>query len=129
MVGPHRHQQGDGSAPRTRPAPPGGGALASFGHLLEPLQGETGSGPEQQVASLQQGRLLRERIERTLAELNPRYRRAIELRFLQERSRPDCAALLEVKLGTFDVLLLRALRAFRKRWEAQGAAAPAEQER
>ena len=26
---------------------------------------------------------------------------------------------MEVKLGTFDVLLLRALRAFRRQWQAQ----------
>jgi DNA-directed RNA polymerase specialized sigma24 family protein len=51
-----------------------------------------------------------------LASVNPRYRRAIELRFLDDRSREDCARLMEVKLGTFDVLLLRALRAFRQQW-------------
>ncbi|MCB9624549.1 MAG: hypothetical protein H6723_14645 [Sandaracinus sp.] len=52
-----------------------------------------------------------------LDALNPRYRQAIELRFFDERERQDCADLLEVKLGTFDVLILRALRAFRKEWE------------
>jgi len=50
--------------------------------------------------------------------MNPRYKRAIELRFLEERTRQECADVLEVKLGTFDVVLLRALRAFRKEWEA-----------
>ena len=55
-----------------------------------------------------------------LARLNPRYRRALELRFFEERSRQECAAALEVKLGTFDVLLLRALRAFRKEWDHDG---------
>ena len=54
-----------------------------------------------------------------LAAISPRYRRAIELRFLEDRPREQCAALLEVKLGTFDVLLLRALRAFRQAWEAR----------
>jgi RNA polymerase sigma-70 factor (ECF subfamily) len=53
-----------------------------------------------------------------LERLNDRYRRAIELRFLEELSRESCAAALDVKLGTFDVLLLRALRAFRKDWDA-----------
>jgi RNA polymerase sigma-70 factor (ECF subfamily) len=51
-----------------------------------------------------------------LERLNPRYRRAIELRIVEELSREDCARALEVKLGTFDVLMLRALRAFKKEW-------------
>ena len=58
-----------------------------------------------------------------LQALNPRYRRAIELRFLEEHPRERCAQLMEVKLGTFDVVLLRALRAFRKNWEQRFAAA------
>ena len=53
-----------------------------------------------------------------LEAINPRYRRAIELRFLEDKSREECAGAMEVKLGTFDVLLLRALRAFRKEWDA-----------
>jgi RNA polymerase sigma-70 factor (ECF subfamily) len=62
-----------------------------------------------------------------LASINPRYRRALELRFLEDRPRAECASLLGVKLGTFDVLLLRALRAFRERWQRDvAAAAPAE---
>jgi RNA polymerase sigma-70 factor (ECF subfamily) len=51
-----------------------------------------------------------------MSGLNARYRRAIELRFVEEFSREECAAALDVKIGTFDVLLLRALRAFRKEW-------------
>lgn len=63
-----------------------------------------------------------------LEAINPRYRRAIELRFLEERPRADCAALMQVKLGTFDVILLRALRAFRAAWKTnQRAAARAEE--
>ncbi|MBN2496298.1 MAG: RNA polymerase sigma factor [Deltaproteobacteria bacterium] len=60
---------------------------------------------------------LRARIRTVLAGLNDRYRKAIELRFLAGRSREDCARALDVKLGTFDVLVLRALRSFRKRWD------------
>ncbi len=56
-------------------------------------------------------------VRRTLEALNPRYRRAIELRFFEERTREDCARSLNVKLGTFDVVLLRALRAFRGAWD------------
>ena len=62
------------------------------------------------------------RWRRRCRRINPRYRRALELRFFEERERAECAALLEVKLGTFDVLLLRALRAFRAEWlDSKGA--------
>jgi DNA-directed RNA polymerase specialized sigma24 family protein len=37
---------------------------------------------------------------------------------MDDKSREECAAAMNVKLGTFDVLLLRALRAFRKEWDA-----------
>jgi RNA polymerase sigma-70 factor (ECF subfamily) len=91
-------------------------SLASFERLLEPLL------PEVEDPLLQrEGEAVRERSRRAVSEvltvLNPRYRRALELRFLQDESRERCAVLMEVKLGTFDVLLLRALRAFRKQWE------------
>ena len=64
----------------------------------------------------------RERAQQQVAEvlegLNPRYARALRLRLLEERSRVECAELLQVKLGTFDVVLLRATRAFEKRWRS-----------
>lgn len=58
----------------------------------------------------------RERIERTLAAVNPRYAEAIRLRLVEELPRQDCAARLGVTVGTFDVLFFRAVRAFRKVW-------------
>lgn len=97
-----------------------GRALAAFHHLLEPLQAGSPDGPERHAVVQQQQERLHARIQAVLAAVNPRYRRAIELRFLQERSREACAEALEVKLGTFDVVLLRALRAFRKQWDAAG---------
>jgi RNA polymerase sigma-70 factor (ECF subfamily) len=101
-----------------------GRALTSFEGLVSPLREHTGPDVDMEQrdlrARVQQG------VERVLPELNPRYRRAIELRFFEEHSRERCAELMEVKLGTFDVLLLRALRAFRKRWEAETAAAGGE---
>jgi len=51
-------------------------------------------------------------VAETLDHLNPRYARAIRLRYFEERDRESCAKELEVKVATFDVLLLRALRAF-----------------
>jgi RNA polymerase sigma-70 factor (ECF subfamily) len=83
--------------------------LASFQAFLAPVQAAPTEEPD--VAALGVA------VKDVLAAINPRYRRALELRFLEERPREQCAALLEVKLGTFDVLLLRALRAFRAKWQ------------
>jgi RNA polymerase sigma factor (sigma-70 family) len=58
----------------------------------------------------------RARIDRTLAAMPERYRVAIELRLIEELSREDCARRLAITVGTFDVLLFRAVRAFRKRF-------------
>jgi RNA polymerase sigma-70 factor (ECF subfamily) len=54
------------------------------------------------------------RIEATLATLPERYARAIRLRLVEERPRAACAEALGVALGNFDVILFRALRAFRQ---------------
>jgi RNA polymerase sigma-70 factor (ECF subfamily) len=61
----------------------------------------------------------RAKIEAALAGLGERYRLAIELRLVQELSREDCAQRLGVTIGTFDVLLFRAVRAFRKQFGDQ----------
>jgi RNA polymerase sigma-70 factor (ECF subfamily) len=91
-------------------------ALVSFESLLAPLGAAPDAGADLETHD---GRArLRARVASVLATLSLRYRRAIELRFLEDRSREQCAALMEVRLGTFDVLLLRALRAFRRQWEA-----------
>jgi RNA polymerase sigma-70 factor (ECF subfamily) len=87
-------------APRARPARAGAVQLRG-------LAGAAAGG----VAFLPRRRPDRAKVRTAVAgvleALNPRYRRAIELRFFQEHSREECAKLLEVKLGTFDVLLLR----------------------
>jgi RNA polymerase sigma factor (sigma-70 family) len=93
-----------------------GRVLANFESLLEPLRMPHAS-PEELLEREVSRHVLGEAVQATLAELNERYRQAIVLRFLQDQPRETCAELLGVKLGTFDVLLLRALRAFRKRWE------------
>ena len=69
-----------------------------------------------QLIADQERRAHRARIDRTLAQLQDRYRLAIELRLVQELSREDCAQRLGIAIGTFDVLLFRAIRAFRKRF-------------
>ena len=53
-----------------------------------------------------------------LARLNERHRRAIELRVVEERSREECAELLGINVGAFDVLLHRAMTALKKAWYA-----------
>jgi RNA polymerase sigma factor (sigma-70 family) len=93
-----------------------GRVLANFESLLEPLCTPNAS-PEELFEREVSRHAIGEAVQATLGELNERYRRAIELRFLQDLSRETCAEQLGVKLGTFDVLLLRALRAFRKSWE------------
>ena len=59
---------------------------------------------------------LREAVDEVLARLSPRYRRAIQLRVLEDLPRAECARRMETTLGNFEVLVLRALRAFRAEW-------------
>jgi RNA polymerase sigma factor (sigma-70 family) len=90
-------------------------SLASFERLLQPLL--AGSDPLAEYERDTTQVRAQHAVAAVLGALNPRYRRALELRFLEDQPRERCADLMEVKLGTFDVLLLRALRAFRKEWE------------
>lgn len=57
---------------------------------------------------------LRRMIDTSLTLLNERYATALRLRLLEDRSREECAQTLDITLGTFDVLLHRAVKAFRK---------------
>lgn len=91
-------------------------ALTNFEGLVAPLR-EHGN-PEGAVEDDDIRGQLKKHVARVLEGLNPRYRRAVELRFLQEKSREECASVMEVNVGTFDVLLLRALRAFHRDWHA-----------
>ena len=54
------------------------------------------------------------RQEDVLAGIHVRYATVIRLRLCEEKPRAVCAAALGVSVETFDVLLLRAVRAFRK---------------
>lgn len=76
----------------------------------------TVSRPDAEAAILEDRAVARSNVEEVLALLTPRYAEALRLRLLEDRSREECAKLLEVKVGTFDVLLLRAVRSFRKHW-------------
>ena len=95
-----------------------GRALCNFEGMLAPLLGDTllpGNG----LQAEEEGRRLREAVAKVLSKLNPRYKNVLELRFLQDRPRKECAEMLDLKLGTLDVLVLRALRAFKKQWEEE----------
>lgn len=72
-----------------------------------------------QLMADQERRAHRDRIDDTMQQLQERYRTAIELRLVQELSREECAKRLGVTIGTFDVLLFRAVRAFRKHFGEQ----------
>jgi RNA polymerase sigma-70 factor (ECF subfamily) len=78
------------------------------------VESDPASHADAQLIALQERRAHRERIDETLQQLQERYRAAIELRLVQELPREDCAQRLGVTIGTFDVLLFRAVRAFRK---------------
>jgi RNA polymerase sigma factor (sigma-70 family) len=56
----------------------------------------------------------RARVGEVLGRLHPRYGRALTLRVLEERSREECAAALDVSTATFDVVLHRAVAALKK---------------
>jgi RNA polymerase sigma-70 factor (ECF subfamily) len=81
-----------------------------FEHALPDLSDSA----ESLLGRAQLSDVLRVRIETCLAELNPRYRKVIELRLIEKRSRVDAAAQLGITIGTLDVLLFRACKSFRK---------------
>jgi RNA polymerase sigma factor (sigma-70 family) len=80
------------------------------------LESDPESHADAQLIADEERRAHRERIEAAMQQLNERYRTAIELRLIQELSREECAKHLGVTVGTFDVLLFRAVRAFRKQF-------------
>lgn len=53
-------------------------------------------------------------VETSLSRLNPRYAEVLRMRLIEDRTREECAAVLGVTVGNFDVLLHRAAKAFRK---------------
>ncbi len=81
--------------------------------VADPEAVPTGSGfhaPDRKVEVEETAQLVTEAME----QINPRYAQALRLRLLEDRSREDCAEVLGVTVGNFDVILHRATRAFRK---------------
>jgi len=64
----------------------------------------------------QEMRETRELVEEALELINPRYAQALRLRMLEDRDREECARILGVTTGNFDVILHRAAKAFRKKY-------------
>ena len=52
-------------------------------------------------------------IEVSLSRLNERYAMALRLRLLEDRDREECAEIMGVRVGNFDVIFHRACAAFR----------------
>lgn len=56
----------------------------------------------------------KQQVELSLSRMNTRYATALRLRLIEDRDREECAHLMGVKVATFDVILHRACKAFRK---------------
>ncbi len=84
-----------------------------------PIESDPDTHADAQLIADQERRAHRERIDGTMELLQERYRTAIDLRLIQELPREECAKRLGVTIGTFDVLLFRAVRAFRKHFGDQ----------
>ena len=81
-----------------------------------PVETDPDTHADAQLMADQERRSHRDRIDETMGQIAERYRVAIQLRLVEENSREECAKRLNVTVGTFDVLLFRAVRAFRKQF-------------
>ncbi len=85
--------------------------------LVEAIQQEPGepmSGTPPQPDRGLEVEDLKRQVGAALESLNARYAKALRLRLLEERGREECAEILGVTVGNFDVILHRATKAFRK---------------
>jgi len=96
----------------------------AFAHHVDALGGGVEAGnPGEETVQREQ---LRKQIVAVLDTLNPRYAQVLQLRLLDDKSREECATIMEVKIGTLDVLLYRACRSFRQACEKRGIVLAAE---
>lgn len=79
-----------------------------------PQESDPDTHADAQLIADQERAAHRARIEEAMGLIAERYRTAIDLRLVQELPREECAKRLGITVGTFDVLLFRAVRAFRK---------------
>jgi RNA polymerase sigma-70 factor (ECF subfamily) len=88
----------------------------ALGRLAEePAPAATGA--DESLIAEEERRRCRVHIDVAMDRIAPRYAEAIRLRLVEERSRAECAERLGMKIGAFDVLLFRAVRAFRKEFD------------
>lgn len=87
------------------------GELEVYSNTVAPMHQ---AGADEALIDKQERALARAQLDRALSTLNERYRKAVELRVLEERPREECAEALGVTVGNFDVILHRALAALRK---------------
>jgi RNA polymerase sigma-70 factor (ECF subfamily) len=90
----------------------------AFAEHVDALGGKAPTAGEEEVQRQQ----LRTQIDGVLETMNPRYAQVLRMRLLEDRGREECAEAMDVKIGTLDVLLYRACRAFRQACEKQGIA-------
>ena len=82
------------------------------------------AGADALLIAAEEQQLNRHRIRHALQALSERYRMAIELRLIEELPRDECARRMSVTTGTFDVVLFRAVRAFRRHFGQRPVDAP-----
>lgn len=91
----------------------------AFAEHVDAFGGGTADSPGDEELEREQ---LRKRIDEVLETLNPRYAKVLRLRLLEDRDREECAEIMDVKIGTLDVLLYRACRSFKQACEKRGVA-------
>jgi RNA polymerase sigma factor (sigma-70 family) len=93
------------------------------GRVLRAFAEEPAPGPtpaDEALIAEEERRRSRTLIDEVLLLLPERYRAALRLRLIEERSREACASAFDVSVATFDVLFFRAVRAFRRRYQDLG---------
>lgn len=80
----------------------------------QPLETAPDQGADELLIAEEERRRHVARLGEAMASLSDRYRQAIQLRLVEELPRKECARRMSITVGHFDVLLFRAIRAFRK---------------
>ena len=112
LAAPHRRQQG-----HRHPSPAQARPAASPRRCVEEPEAPSDSHPAPPRPRAGDGGHPKAQVDAALDNINARYAKALRLRLIEERSREECAELLGVTVGNFDVILHRATKAFRKVYE------------
>jgi RNA polymerase sigma-70 factor (ECF subfamily) len=104
-----------------------GGRAARLGERLASEPADPPADPQGDALARERARERSARVAQVLADLRPRYAEAIRMRLQEGLSREDCARRLDVQVPTFDVVLHRALRAFRDAYLSRYGVRPEEE--